>query len=285
MKKRTHSHLEDLPIVGPCHLPRGTLDTTVKAVHCDACEKTVHNLSQMSRAEAAELLNGEGPAPCVSYEADPETGLIVYADEDPRRGGPSRLRWIVMAATLGIASAGVANMAERPDAEVKAAMSAIKARLAQIQSQAQSQSTTSEGSLPGGGFIAPSRGVAGDEVHNGVSLAESIESALSPERDAHNSARRADTPPQTTERVGEHIPAKPVEDDRAVELVALAEQAPEPTTHAATPASDRPLYFGWIFDLEPFEPVAEAHPEVASYPEVDDGCNEGDVVGGKVCKR
>ncbi|MFN3201344.1 MAG: hypothetical protein ACE366_23285 [Bradymonadia bacterium] len=260
MKKQTPSHLEDLPIVGPCHLPREGLDETPKTVHCGHCDKPVHNLSRMTRAEAGELLNGEGPSPCVSYEADPETGLIVYADEDPQKPGPSRLRWVIMAAAVGAVGAGVAHQVPHANAEAKVSsvMHTVKSQLAQMQSA----KSAGEAQLPGGGLVSPSMmGLSGQSA-GGETLGESIESALASLELYNNGLNGSGT--------GTEAVPTPSEIETPSHLTAPLVPAPEHINLAVPAEPERMFLRGDVAYVPPVSADPTAHTAGPAEPEAKD---------------
>lgn len=74
-----------LPITGPCPIDfdRSTFDQGAKQRFCDHCQKSVHNLSNMTRPEARGFLKANaGKRVCVTYKHDTD-GKISYKSPAP----------------------------------------------------------------------------------------------------------------------------------------------------------------------------------------------------------
>lgn len=72
-----------LPITGPCPIDLDAIgfDRRAKTAHCAHCDKSVHNLSNMTRAEAKQFLRDHaGQKLCVSYRCTSE-GQIRFAPD------------------------------------------------------------------------------------------------------------------------------------------------------------------------------------------------------------
>lgn len=261
MKDDTPIYLDDLPITGPCHLPREGLDDSTPEVHCGDCDKPVYNLSQMTRAEAHALLNGEGATPCVSYEADKATGEILFADTDPQRSAPARLRWLVAAAAVAaLPLAGMATADGGADALVRSVFSEARAAVATP--------------APGGGMVAPG------QVTPEVEVGEMISSALSSlELYSEGAQRKPVTHPghevsETCNGAGEE--AEPTPPPVAIDPI------PDTVNHAI-PAEPKRMFLRGDVAYVPPEPEVAPEPikAVSANPEP----QEGDWVNGRVLKR
>lgn len=86
---------------------------------CGQCEKSVYNVSAMSRAEAEALLQGPGELPCVRFYQRTD-GTILTADCPVGVVRKLRLRWA--AAMMTVAATVLASLGmffgRRPDALV-----------------------------------------------------------------------------------------------------------------------------------------------------------------------
>lgn len=74
-----------LPITGPCPVDfdRSTFDHGAARRFCDHCQKSVHNLSAMSRSEARDFLReNAGKKLCVTYKHD-KGGAIAFKKSSP----------------------------------------------------------------------------------------------------------------------------------------------------------------------------------------------------------
>ena len=78
---------EDLEIAEPCSKAWGEMRGDEKRRHCDHCDKSVHNISEMTEAEATALVSGDFERVCVRYRCD-SGGEIEFKD----RGFNHRLR-------------------------------------------------------------------------------------------------------------------------------------------------------------------------------------------------
>jgi hypothetical protein len=103
---------QNLPITGPCPIDLDAIgfDRASKQAHCGHCDKSVHNLSNMSRDEAASFLKqNAGKKLCVSY-ARRTDGTILFKGPPPSvvplsRVRASARRAMPAAAALGLAAA------------------------------------------------------------------------------------------------------------------------------------------------------------------------------------
>jgi hypothetical protein len=116
---------QNLPITGPCPIDLDAIgfDRGAKEAHCAHCDKSVHNLSNMSREEARAFLKANaGRTLCVSYRRR-QDGTILYEGPAPDAVVPlSRVRASARravapaAAALGLAAALAACTPHGPDA-------------------------------------------------------------------------------------------------------------------------------------------------------------------------
>ena len=74
MKRTGHSKalpiLDRLEVVEPCSQSWAGMAGDHERRHCEACNRTVHDLSQLTTDQAAELLSRPGRAPCVRFQRD-----------------------------------------------------------------------------------------------------------------------------------------------------------------------------------------------------------------------
>jgi len=76
-----------LPITGPCPIDLDAIgfDRTGESAHCTHCEKTVHNLSNLSQTEVRAFLKANaGQKVCVSYRRSSE-GVVRFKEGSERR--------------------------------------------------------------------------------------------------------------------------------------------------------------------------------------------------------
>ena len=98
-----------LPITGPCPIDLDAIgfDRSSRAAHCTHCDKRVHNLSNMTQAEARAFLREvAGQKLCVSYARD-AAGTIVFKQPEPEVVPVARLR-PRRAAALAVPGLGLA---------------------------------------------------------------------------------------------------------------------------------------------------------------------------------
>lgn len=73
---------EQLTIPKPCHESWEQMHGDEQKRFCDHCTKHVHNLSMMTKADAAQLLEARGDSRiCVQYTYD-ETGEVMFRDNE-----------------------------------------------------------------------------------------------------------------------------------------------------------------------------------------------------------
>ena len=97
-----------LPITGPCPIDLDAIgfDRSSKVSHCTHCDKSVHNLSTMTEADARAFLRERaGEKICVTYARDKEG--VVQFERDPQVVPLARLtrRSAAAAAGFGLAAA------------------------------------------------------------------------------------------------------------------------------------------------------------------------------------
>ena len=100
--------LDELRVAAPCKVPWDSMKGDDRARDCAKCEKTVYNISSMTRAEAEDFLAARGAATCVRFfrRAD---GTILTADCPV--GVKRRRRKLVLAAGALAGAAGAAGVA------------------------------------------------------------------------------------------------------------------------------------------------------------------------------
>jgi hypothetical protein len=98
--------LENLRVAAPCKVPWDSMTGDDRARDCAKCEKTVYNISSMTRAEAEEFLAARGASACVRFfkRAD---GTILTAD-CPVGVKKRRRKLALTAGALAGAAGGVA---------------------------------------------------------------------------------------------------------------------------------------------------------------------------------
>jgi hypothetical protein len=115
---------QNLPITGPCPIDLDAIgfDRSAKQAHCAHCDKSVHNLSNMTRDEAGAFLRANaGQRLCVSYRRGGD-GAIRFLPAVPDTVVPlSRVRAsarravVPTAAAFGLAAALAACTPHGPD--------------------------------------------------------------------------------------------------------------------------------------------------------------------------
>jgi hypothetical protein len=93
--------LDGVQVAEPCNVLWDQMRGTDTARHCDRCNKTVHNLSEMSAADASALLAVRGSGLCVRF-ARRADGAVVTRDRPVRP--TSRIRWIMRRAVVALGS-------------------------------------------------------------------------------------------------------------------------------------------------------------------------------------
>jgi len=103
--------LEQIAVSNPCPADWNEMPGDRKGRFCQHCQKTVHNLSAMSRNEAERLVCQAAGSLCVRYAVAPD-GRVMTLDY-PSAAGPEKWSWKVWA-VVGLCGAlvtGVVNAA------------------------------------------------------------------------------------------------------------------------------------------------------------------------------
>src|SRR5688500_10261308 len=89
--------LDDISIPVHCPVSWEGMSGDERARFCPTCSQTVHNLSAMTREEAAALVAAEGASACVRFYRRPDGTLVTRDCHDSRTGrrgwGLRRLIW------------------------------------------------------------------------------------------------------------------------------------------------------------------------------------------------
>lgn len=120
---------ENLPITGPCpiDLDATDFDRSATRAHCAHCEKDVHNLSQMTEAQARDFLRTvAGKKVCVSYARDgggkirfaPQTNVVPLTRVRARSRAAAAVG-IGLAASLAACTPHENDRVQKPAIEVK----------------------------------------------------------------------------------------------------------------------------------------------------------------------
>src|SRR5262245_28002176 len=96
--------LDNLRVASPCSADWSKMTGDERARHCDACDKTVYNLSGMTRDEAEALILAKEGRLCVRYYQRAD-GTILLADCTIGKKR-ARRRWLVAAGAAGLLGAG-----------------------------------------------------------------------------------------------------------------------------------------------------------------------------------
>jgi hypothetical protein len=123
-QRRTLPLLDQLRVASPCSAPWDKMVGTDRARFCGLCEKTVYNVSAMSRDEAEQFL-GTVESPCVRFYQRSD-GTILTSD-CPVGVSKKRRRNLLLAAlaTAAAAFAGLLGMGTRRGTQVQGGMEAI----------------------------------------------------------------------------------------------------------------------------------------------------------------
>lgn len=76
--------LEAVTIPTPCTVPWGDMHGTDRTRYCDQCNQNVHDVGELTRTEALELLSAGGKSPCLRLYKRPD-GRVMTADCATRR--------------------------------------------------------------------------------------------------------------------------------------------------------------------------------------------------------
>ena len=96
---------DDLHIPKPCDADWSQMTGDERRRYCSLCSKDVHNLSELTQRDAAQLLDDTNRNLCVQYAVDTRTDEILFTDS-PHRGW--RLRRQIEGAGRLIAAAALA---------------------------------------------------------------------------------------------------------------------------------------------------------------------------------
>ncbi len=120
-QRRTLPLLDQLRVASPCSAPWDKMVGTDRARFCGLCEKTVYNVSAMSRDEAEQFL-GTVESPCVRFYQRVD-GTILTSD-CPVGVSKKRRRNLVLAAvaTAAAAFAGLIGIGTRRGTQVQGGM-------------------------------------------------------------------------------------------------------------------------------------------------------------------
>ena len=75
MKK---SDVDSIRVQSPCSEPWEEMTGTERVRFCSHCEKSVNNISEMTRKEVARLVRRSGGSLCVRYRTDPKTNAPIF---------------------------------------------------------------------------------------------------------------------------------------------------------------------------------------------------------------
>lgn len=102
--------LDNIRVAAPCTADWAQMTGDDRVRHCGACDKSVYNLSGMTREEAEALVIERNGDLCVRYFQRTD-GTILLADCTVGVKRRRRQRWIAAGAATLLASGGVAAMA------------------------------------------------------------------------------------------------------------------------------------------------------------------------------
>ena len=96
--------LDVLRVASPCQASWESMAGDEASRFCEHCQKQVHNLSAMPRAEAEQLVCEAAGELCVRYARD-EAGRVLTLDYEALPKGRRRRWWVVPLSSGGIAAA------------------------------------------------------------------------------------------------------------------------------------------------------------------------------------
>ncbi|HEY1187596.1 MAG TPA: hypothetical protein VGE74_08050 [Gemmata sp.] len=76
--------LDEVTIPTPCTVPWDEMHGDHRTRFCDRCQQSVHDVSELTRAEALELIGAGGALPCLRLFKRPD-GRVMTADCTTRR--------------------------------------------------------------------------------------------------------------------------------------------------------------------------------------------------------
>lgn len=103
-----------LEIESPCPMNLDVLPRDGAGIHCPLCNKTVHDIAQMSHAQAQSLLADDTQPICIRVSRDKATGQVItldYARPGIVRG---RSPWSLILSVISVAAAAMGFTLTRP---------------------------------------------------------------------------------------------------------------------------------------------------------------------------
>ncbi len=76
--------LDSITIASPCSVPWDEMQGDDRTRFCNKCSQNVHDVSELTQAEAVQLLAGDGKPPCLRIYRRPD-GRVMTADCATRR--------------------------------------------------------------------------------------------------------------------------------------------------------------------------------------------------------
>lgn len=117
--------LDAIVIRSPCTVPWASMQGDERKRFCGTCRLHVHDLSQLTRTEAVDLLETTGGQCCLRVWRRPD-GRVVTRDCGPvRLAIERRLRWIRSAAAAVLAAVGLTGCKGARLADAPAAPTAV----------------------------------------------------------------------------------------------------------------------------------------------------------------
>src|SRR5439155_9999143 len=106
---KTSIPLDTIRISSPCDQSWDAMQGNERVRLCDNCHLAVHDLSQMRRADAQQLIDEADNRLCVRYTPDAE-GKVLTLDYQPKPGRCRSTRFWIVSATIGAVIASVFRM-------------------------------------------------------------------------------------------------------------------------------------------------------------------------------
>ena len=110
MQPNTIIPLEDIRIAKPCRADWDKMTGDQQTRFCGSCHKNVYDISQMTRAQAQQLIQQKEGNVCVRLYRRPD-GTVITADCPVGIAATSRPLWWGVAALVALMSSGVAGCA------------------------------------------------------------------------------------------------------------------------------------------------------------------------------
>lgn len=120
--RRAPVRLDSLRVAAPCDVPWESMKGDDRTRDCAKCEKTVYNISNMTRDEAEEFLAARGTSACVRFYRRKD-GTVMTSDCPA--GVKRRRRKLAIASAVLAAGGTAAGYAIAQDAEDSATMGVI----------------------------------------------------------------------------------------------------------------------------------------------------------------